>query len=160
MKPILGAALAMIAFSTSAFAEGDAAKGEKLFNKCKSCHKVETPEGDVLFKGGRTGPNLYGVVGRTAGSTDFRYSKDMVAAGEAGLIWDETTLAAFVVDPRGFMKEQGTSGKTKMTFKLKKGGADVAAFLSTLGPVVTEVETDADVESTDAAGDAAETSTN
>ena len=40
-----------------------------------------------------------------------------------------------MADPRGFLKSLGGSNKTKMTFKLRKGGADVAAFLATFGDV-------------------------
>lgn len=132
--------VAALSFATVAQAEGDVDAGKKAFGKCKSCHTISTPEGDVLFKGGRTGPNLYGVVGRAAAGGDFKYSKAMVAAGEAGLVWDEALLAEFVADPRGFMKAQGTDGKTKMTFKLKKGGEDVAAFLASLNPAPEETE--------------------
>ena len=133
MKRIIIMAAAL-SFASIAQAEGDADAGKKAFGKCKSCHTVTTPEGDVLAKGGRTGPNLYGVIGRQAGSAEFRYSKTMIAAGEAGLIWDEANMALFVANPRGYLKEQGTNGKTKMTFKLKKGGEDVAAYLASLNP--------------------------
>lgn len=127
------AALTLSVGAQMAFAEGDADAGKKTFGKCKSCHQVITPDGDILVKGGRTGPNLYGVIGRTAGAADFRYSKTLTALGETGFAWTEETLAAFVKDPRGYLKEQGTDGKTKMTFKLNKGGEDVAAYLASLG---------------------------
>lgn len=142
--------VAALSFATVAQAEGDIDAGKKAFGKCKSCHTISTPEGEVLFKGGRTGPNLYGVIGREAAAGDFKYSKTMKSAAEAGLVWDEALLAAFIADPRGFMKAQGTDGKTKMTFKLKKGGADVAAFLASLNPE-PEVAEDASEETTEAA---------
>lgn len=138
--------VATVAFASSAQAEGDADAGRKAFGKCKSCHQVVSPEGEVLIKGGRTGPNLYGVIGREAAATDFKYSKTFKALAETGVIWDETSLAEFVKDPRGYLKAQGTDGKTRMTFKLKKGGEDVAAFLASLSPapeVTAEVEGDA-----------------
>ncbi|MCL4166617.1 UNVERIFIED_CONTAM: hypothetical protein GTU68_031205, partial [Idotea baltica] len=57
----------------AAFA-GDAEKGESDFKLCKSCHAVTATDGTVIQKGGKTGPNLYGVIGRVAGSDpDFRY---------------------------------------------------------------------------------------
>lgn len=120
-----------------AFAEGDLAKGEKAFNKCKSCHSITSDAGDVIFKGGRTGPNLWGVAGRTAGTYEgFKYSKDLIAAGEGGLVWDEDKFVAFIADPRGFLKtETGNSkAKTRMSFRLKKGGEDIFAFLASHGP--------------------------
>jgi cytochrome c len=142
MKALITAAIAVAAMTTAASAEGDAAAGEKLFKKCKACHTIATPEGEVLFKGGKTGPNLYGVVGRAAGSTDFKYGKALAEAGAAGLVWDEATLAAFVTNPKTFLKDQGTDGKTKMTLKLKKGGEDVAAFLASLNPAPVEEATE------------------
>ncbi|MEX0310825.1 MAG: cytochrome c family protein [Tateyamaria sp.] len=119
---------------------GDAAKGEKEFNKCKSCHMIETADGETIVKGGRTGPNLYGIVGRQAGSLDgFRYGDDLVAAGEAGLVWDAENFVTYVQDPRAFLREylDDSKAKSKMTFKLKKGGEDIYAYLVSVGPEVT-----------------------
>ena len=53
--------------SVQAIAAGDPAKGEQLYNRCSSCHAI-IKNGEVLVKGGITGPNLFGVVGRTAGT--------------------------------------------------------------------------------------------
>lgn len=154
MKHLIAGGLTALALSGAAFAEGDAEAGEKTFKKCKACHKIESPEGEVIYKGGKTGPNLYGVVGRAAGSGDFRYSKTLVAAGEAGLVWDEAALAAFVADPKGYLKAEGTDGKTKMTYKLKSGGADVAAYLASVAPAPV-----AEADIADAEGEAAEAET-
>lgn len=131
---LLVASMALAA--TAAHAQGDAAKGAKTFKKCKSCHTIANGD-EVIVKGGKTGPNLYGVIGRQAGSYEgFNYSKSMTAAGEAGLVWTEELVAAFVKDPKAFLKEHtGDAGaKSKMTFKLKKGGEDVAAYLASLAP--------------------------
>ena len=114
---------------------GDAEKGEKTFNKCKSCHAITTDSGEDIVKGGKTGPNLYGLPGRTAGTyDDFRYGDSIVAAGEAGLVWDEENFDKYVVDPRAFLREylDDSSAKTKMTFKLKKGAEDVWAYLESV----------------------------
>lgn len=131
------AALSLLA--VPAFAEGDAAKGEKAFKKCKSCHMVVSPEGETIVKGGKTGPNLYGAPGRQAGTAEgFKYGKDLVAAGEAGLSWDEASFVAYVTDPKAFLKENlgNNSAKSKMSFKLKKGGEDVYAYLASVSPAV------------------------
>lgn len=130
------AALLAIGFAAPAFAAGDAAEGEKTFNKCKSCHMIVADDGTEIVKGGKTGPNLYGVIGRTAGTADFKYGDDIVAAGEAGLVWDETNLAEYVVDPREFLRTtlDDSKAKSRMAFKLKKGGEDVAAYLASVGP--------------------------
>ena len=141
MKSILTTA-ALVLAATAAHAEGDIAKGEKTFKKCKSCHLVANGD-EVIVKGGKTGPNLYGVIGRTAGSVEgFRYSKSLAAAGEAGLVWTEETLAAFVEDPKAYLKEVtgDPAAKSKMTLKLKKGGADVAAYLASLAPAPEDSE--------------------
>jgi len=123
--------------ATPALAEGDAAKGEKTFNKCKACHSIISDSGETIVKGGKTGPNLFGVIGRTAGTyEDFRYGDAIVAAGEAGLVWDEEEFNHYVKDPRKFLREtlEDKKAKSKMTFKLKKGGEDVYAYLVSLAP--------------------------
>lgn len=130
------AAVAAMAAASPVFAEGDVEAGEKSFKKCKACHMIANGD-EVLFKGGKTGPNLYGVVGRALGSEEgFKYGTGLIAANEAGLTWDEAAVAAYVADPKGYIQEvTGDSGaKSKMTYKLKKGGEDVAAFLASVGP--------------------------
>ncbi|MBC6408313.1 MAG: cytochrome C [Rhodobacteraceae bacterium] len=123
-----------------AFAEGDPAAGEKEFNKCKSCHMIVADDGTEIVKGGKTGPNLFGIVGRQAGTyPDFRYGDDLVAAGEAGLVWDEEQFLAYVQDPRAYLREflDDNAAKSKMTFKLRKGGEDVYAYLVSVAPAPT-----------------------
>jgi len=135
MKKTLAAIFAMSVVTTPAFAEGDAEAGESLFNRCKSCHMIVSDAGEEIVKGGKTGPNLYGVIGRQAGVADFRYGDDLVAAGEAGLVWDEANLAAYTADPRAFLREYlgDNSAKSRMAFKLNKGGEDIAAYLASVG---------------------------
>lgn len=131
MNRILAIALVGLV-AAPAYAEGDAEAGKKAFNKCKSCHMIANPEGDVIVKGGRTGPNLYGIAGRAAGTAEeFRYGDSIVEAGENGLVWDETSFVEYVQDPKAFLKSylDKTSAKSKMTFKLKKGGEDVYAYI-------------------------------
>lgn len=125
----------LISLSSAAFAEGDAAKGEKDFKKCKACHTLASAD-EVFQKGGKTGPNLYGMVGRTAGTVEgFKYGSSIVDAGAGGLVWTEELLTTYIADPKAFLKDvTGDSGaKTKMTFKLKKG-ADVVAYLASVAP--------------------------
>lgn len=127
-------------FAMPAFAEGDAEAGEKEFRKCKSCHMIVSDSGDEIVKGGKTGPNLYGVIGRQAGTLDgFRYGDDIVAAGEAGLVWDEETFVTYVTDPKAFLQTylDNNRAKSKMAFKLRKGGEDVYAYLVSVGPAPT-----------------------
>ena len=124
------------ALSTAAYAAGDAAAGEDLFKRCKSCHGITNGD-EVIVRGGRTGPNLFGMIGMTAGTVEgFRYGDDMVAAGEAGLVWTEEALAEYVTDPTAYLRTflGDDSARAKMTFKLRSGGEDVAAYLASLSP--------------------------
>ncbi len=135
----LTALFAMPALAES-HAAGDAEAGAKVFNQCQTCHVVMNEAGEVLAgKKAKTGPNLYGIIGRAAGTyPEFKYGDDMIAAGAAGLIWDEAKIAAYVQDPSGFLKETlaDKSAKGMMMFKLKKpeDAANVAAFLASLMP--------------------------
>ncbi|MEQ8899149.1 MAG: cytochrome c family protein [Roseovarius sp.] len=75
------------------FVSADASKGERVFNKCKACHKAE--EG-----ANGTGPYLHGVVGRDVGSADgFSYSGSLVAVAD---VWTPENLSAFLESPSGF----------------------------------------------------------
>jgi len=137
MKLAAIAAMTTALLAAPAFAEGDAAKGENTFKKCKSCHMIA--DGDnTIVKGGKTGPNLFGLPGRTAGSTDFRYGDDIVAVGETGLAWDEAEFIEYVADPRAWLKVKldDSSAKSKMSFKLKKAddAADIWAYLVSVSP--------------------------
>lgn len=125
----------------------DATAGEKVFRKCAACHKV----GDNARNG--AGPVLNNVLGRRAGSFEgFRYSKTLLAAGEAGLVWDSEKISAYISDPREFMKDflNDPKAKPKMTFKLKdaQDRLDVIAYLQGFSDT-----TPADVGGSDAAPD-------
>lgn len=118
----LGATFAM-SFAVPAVADGDAAAGQRVFNRCKACHAVGE---DARNK---VGPVLNGVVDATAGlAPDFSYSDEMVAAGAGGLVWDTDTLTSFLTDPSALVPG------TKMSFAgLRREGdiADVIAYLGT-----------------------------
>jgi cytochrome c len=126
--------------STPTFAQdGDAAEGEKAFRQCRSCHSIIDASGEDIVKGGKTGPNLFGVPGRVAGSVEaFRYSEYMVTAGEQGLEWNEEDFATYVQDPTAFLKEylSDDGARGKMTFKLRKEeeAADLWAYLVSVSP--------------------------
>ena len=116
-------------------ATGDAAEGEKAFRQCQSCHVVQDDAGEILAgRAAKTGPNLYGVVGRTAGSVeDFRYSDLMKAAGEAGMVYDEATFVPYVIDPTAHLREvTGEGGRSKMTYRVRKeeDAVNLYAFLA------------------------------
>lgn len=118
---------------------GDATKGEAAFKKCKACHGIiaDNGNGDVIIKGGKTGPNLWGVIGRQAGTyPEYKYGKSIVAAGNAGFLWDENGFLAYIKDPQKFWKEKldDTKAKSKMAFKMKKGSEDILAYILSVGP--------------------------
>lgn len=121
------AALGMLTQSAQA---QDAENGEKLFKKCAACHQV----GDGAKN--RVGPALTGVVGRVAGTAGgYKYSKSMLKAGEAGLVWTDDLLADYIADPGKFLKAylDDPKAKAKMRFMLKKEDErrDVIAYLVT-----------------------------
>lgn len=132
--------IALLATSAPAFAAGDAAKGEAVFKQCQTCHIVADAEGKVLAgKAAKTGPNLYGVVGRTAGTyPEFKYGDDMLAAGAKGLVWDEVLMAEYLADPSAFLKKtlDDKGAKGKMQFKVKKAedAQNVVAYIASLAP--------------------------
>src|SRR3546814_1585273 len=55
--------LVAIMTCTPAWAQDDAAKGKKVFQKCRACHAVEPGKNKI-------GPTLHGVSGRKAGSVE------------------------------------------------------------------------------------------
>lgn len=129
--------LAVIATSLlatgQAFAEGDAAKGEKVFKKCMACHQVGEDAKN------RVGPILTGVIGRAAGSVEgYKYGKHTKEAGEAGLVWTDEEVFNYLADPRKYLRAylDNPKAKSKMSFKLKKEDQrmDVIAYLKTFSP--------------------------
>jgi cytochrome c2 len=84
-------AVALVALAGAAQAEGDAARGEKKYEECVSCHMTERGVHAL-------GPSLYGVFDRKAGElADFRYSP---ALKRSGITWTEQTLNTFIADPQ------------------------------------------------------------
>ena len=134
MQKNLTLLLVALVMAGPALSAGDAAKGESEFKKCKACHSIIKDDGTEIVKGGKTGPNLYGVIGRAVASTDFAYGDGIKAVGASGLVWDEALLAAYVADPTTFLKEKtgDAAAKSKMAFKLAKGGEDIAAYLASV----------------------------
>lgn len=124
----------MLLAQPSAFAEpaGDPVKGIKVFKKCKACHTIEAGK----KKAG--GPNLLGVMGRQAGTLDYKYGKSIVEAGEQGLLWTEEKMFDYLRDPKAFLATElgvgKASVKSRMAYKLKAEDqrADIIAYLVSL----------------------------
>lgn len=137
---IAAAAAALMAAPALAdgHASGDAAAGEKAFRQCQSCHVVQNAAGDVLAgRAAKTGPNLFGIAGATAGQVEgFKYSDGLVAAGEGGMVYDEATFVAYVQDPTGKIREATGDDKArgKMSFRVRKeeDAVNLYAFIASL----------------------------
>ena len=98
---------------------GDAAHGEKVFKKCSACHMIASGGKNMI------GPNLWGVIGRTAGSvSDYKYSKAMVAYGKE---WTFEEMNAYLIKPQAYIKG------TKMAFaglRKEKDRASVILYMN------------------------------
>ncbi|MEL6841183.1 MAG: c-type cytochrome [Pseudomonadota bacterium] len=138
----IAAALAVL--SAPAFADGhassqgDVAAGEEQFNRqCVACHVVADASGEVLAgRNARTGPNLYGIAGRTMGAVeDFRYSDALIALGEAETVWTEETFVGYVQDPTGWLREalddRRARGKMAYQVRQEEQAYDLYAYLAT-----------------------------
>lgn len=101
-------------------ASADIGKGAGVFKKCSACHSLEKGEN-------KTGPYLYGVVGRDVdAAAGFGYSEALLQVGD---VWTPEALDAFLENPR--KAAPGTS----MSFSgLKKATdrANVIAYLDSL----------------------------
>jgi cytochrome c len=99
----------------------DPASGEQAFKVCSACHMVGPNAKN------RIGPPLNGVVGKKWGSTaGFSYSPDLVAGKDAGKVWDDATLSAYLEDP----KRLAPNGKMAFAgVKEAAKRADIIAYL-------------------------------
>lgn len=101
-------------------AAADLGKGEKVFGKCKACHKLEDGANG-------TGPHLFNVVDRAVGVQDgFAYSGAMVAVAET---WSAENLDGFLASPKKF------APGTKMGFGGLKKPADRANLIAYLATI-------------------------
>jgi len=127
-KPVAAAPVVAAAKpAASALPTGNAANGEKLAGKCKTCHNFNDKK--------KVGPGLAGVVGRKAGSmADMAYSASLKGAG---WVWDAAHLAPWLCNTVDALKEfTGDAGaKTKMPSQRicdPQQQADMIAYLKTL----------------------------
>jgi cytochrome c len=112
--------LAAIA-ANSAEAAGNPAKGAQVFARCAICHSSARGEGNKI------GPNLFGVVGRKAGTAPgFSYSAAMKGAG---FVWTSDKLNAYIKAPQMVVpgNKMAFAGLPSDTQR-----ADVVAYLGTL----------------------------
>jgi cytochrome c len=109
---------ALLAALPAPYNTADLENGRRVFARCRSCHTITDGGPDM------TGPNLYGVFGRQAGTHGkYNYS---AAVKTAGFVWDAERLDHWLENPRTFLKG------TKMSFAGIADPADrrdVIAFL-------------------------------
>jgi len=100
-------------------AMGDLGHGEKVFKKCSACHQIAADGKNMI------GPNLWGVIGRTAGSiSDYKYSKAMVAYAKE---WSYEEMNSYLIKPQAYIKG------TKMAFaglRKEKDRASVILYMN------------------------------
>jgi len=98
---------------------GDQAHGEKVFKKCSACHMISSGGKNMI------GPNLWGVIGRKAGSvSDYKYSKAMIAYSKE---WTFEEMNAYLTKPQAYVKG------TKMAFaglRKEKDRASVILYMN------------------------------
>ena len=103
-------------------AMGDLAHGEKVFKKCSACHMIAADGKNMI------GPNLWNVIGRTAGSvSDYKYSKAMVAYAKE---WSFEEMNSYLIKPQAYIKG------TKMAFaglRKEKDRASVILYMNSKG---------------------------
>jgi cytochrome c len=101
--------------------QGDPIRGERVFQRCYACHSLDPAET------GLEGPNLHAILGRKAAAQPgFAYSRALRRRAVEGLVWDETTLDAFLADPQAVVPDN-----TMGFFGLRdrQARADLIAYL-------------------------------
>ena len=100
-------------------AMGNLAHGEKVFKKCSACHQIASDGKNMI------GPNLWSVIGRTAGSVgDYKYSKAMIAYAKE---WSFEEMNSYLIKPQAYIKG------TKMAFaglRKEKDRASVILYMN------------------------------
>lgn len=112
---------ALLADLPAAYQGADLDNGQAKFAICKTCHNVTKGGGSM------TGPDLYGVFGRKAGtSPGFAYSDGLKALG---ITWDAQSIDKWITNPHAMVPG------TKMTYigmSNAKDRTDLIAYLKTV----------------------------
>ena len=123
---IAGTLFLFIAIDRAAAQDGDAARGERVFQFCFSCHSVDPNEQTQL-----EGPNLYRILNRPAASLKgYTYSDAMKQRGAAGLRWDAATLNTYISDPQAMVPGTRMSAPP---LRDEQARADLIAYLAKSG---------------------------
>lgn len=114
----------VVVAASSVGAQGDPAAGQVVFDqKCASCHSVAA---DLTH--GLLGPNLVGVVGRTAGTVagwDFS-----AALKNSSTVWTEENLNKWLTDSTAFVPMAQMDLKVPSRIERE----DVISYLKNLKP--------------------------
>ncbi len=126
VAPLTAIALVCVVHGARAV-DGDAVRGERIFQYCFSCHSVD-PNEQVQLEG----PSLYRIVGRPAASLKgFSYSDAMKKRGAQGLKWDAATLNRYIGDPQAIVPGTRMSAAP---LRDEQARADLIAYLAKSGP--------------------------
>jgi cytochrome c len=125
--PLAAIGVVLACVSRSAVAEdGDATRGERIFQYCFSCHSVDPNEQTQL-----EGPSLYHIIGRPAASRPgFDYSDAMKKRGAEGFKWDAATLNIYIADPQAVVPGTRMSAAP---LRDEQARADLIAYLAKSG---------------------------
>jgi cytochrome c len=125
MRKLIGTALGaavLVATASSAWADGDPAKGEVVFKKCAVCHMIG-PDAKA-----KVGPPLNGIVGAPWGHIEgYAFSKPLLEGKAAGKVWDVALLNEYLEAPKKIIP----GGKMAFAgLRKPEERADVIAYLS------------------------------
>jgi cytochrome c len=137
MRTPLLAALCGILLATPAFAQSEVEAGAAEFGKCIACHAITAPDGVQIVKGGKLGPNLFGIIGQpVAAVSDYTlYGDGIKAVAATGATWTRPELTAYLADPVAWVTSRSgdKAAKSKMTWKQPSKQAELIAYISALG---------------------------
>jgi cytochrome c len=118
------ATLASLAIASQTFAaDGDPARGQRLFGACAACHSLQSDQN-------MTGPSLAGLWQRKAGSVET-FARYSAALKSANIVWDDKTLDQWITDPQHVVpgNQMTFAGITDASQR-----ADLLAFLKKSNP--------------------------
>jgi len=113
--------LIVLGMVSAAQATGDVNAGEGLFNRCAICHS------DAKGAPNKLGPNLFGVVGRKAGT--FPGYSFSAAMKRAGFVWTPAKLSDYLASPQ---KVVPGNNMPFAGIADPKQRADIVAYLASL----------------------------
>lgn len=102
--------------------------GQTLFvQRCSACHAAS------LAGEAQWGPNLFGVMDRSAGSVpDYRYASYLRGQQTRGVAWDSASLGPWLVDSKAVAKAAGARTKMPAQGLSDEEVRRVIAYLETL----------------------------